>query len=184
MSMGRKEKIVLDGPGVQRALSRIAHEILEQNKGTEDLALVGIPTGGVHLARRLAEKIYDIEKVHVPVGELDVTLYRDDLQILKEPPTLKKTELPSTITEKNIVLVDDVFFTGRTIRAAMDSLIDFGRPKAIQLAALIDRGHRELPIRADYVGKNIPTSRNEVVEVLLEEEGEEDRVIIMGEPDD
>lgn len=179
--MGKQEKVVLDRLGIQRALNRITHEILEHNKGTEELVLVGIRTGGVYLAHRLAVKIYEIEKVHVPAGELDITLYRDDLTSKKNPPVLRKTALPCDITDKNIVLVDDVLFTGRTIRAAMDSLIDFGRPRVIQLAVLIDRGHRELPIRADYVGKNLPTSRDEVVQVFFEEEGEEDRVIIKKE---
>ncbi len=174
-----EEKVILDSQGIQRVLNRIAHEIIEQNKGTENLALVGIRTGGVYIAHRLAEKIYEIEKVQVPVGELDVTLYRDDLMGRKTPPTLKKTELPSTVTAKRIVLVDDVLFTGRTIRAALDGLIDFGRPELVRLAALIDRGHRELPIRADYVGKNIPTSRSDKVRVLLDEEGFEDRVVIL-----
>ena len=163
---------------MQRALNRITHEVLEYNKGTEDLVLVGVRTGGVYLAHRLAAKIFEIEKVRVPVGELDITLYRDDLTTKKNPPVLKKTELPFDITDKSIVLVDDVLFTGRTVRAAMDGLIDFGRPRVIQLAVLIDRGHRELPIRADYVGKNLPTARDEEVCVFLDEEGEEDRVII------
>jgi len=174
----KEEKVILDRLGIQRALNRITHEILEHNKGTEDMALVGVRTGGVYLAHRLAVKIFEIEKVRVPVGELDITLYRDDLTTKKSPPVLKKTALPFDITDQNIVLVDDVLFTGRTIRAAMDGLIDFGRPRAIQLAVLIDRGHRELPIRADYVGKNLPTSRDEEVCVFLDEAGEEDRVII------
>lgn len=168
----------MDRAGIQRALNRVAHEILEHNKGTEDLILAGIRTGGVYLAHRLATKIQEIEKVRVPVGELDITLYRDDLTTKKNPPVLKKTALPGDVTDKIIVLVDDVLYTGRTIRAAMDSLIDFGRPRVIQLAVLIDRGHRELPIRADYVGKNLPTARDELVQVFFEEEGEEDRVVI------
>jgi pyrimidine operon attenuation protein/uracil phosphoribosyltransferase len=176
--MSKEEKVILDRLGIQRALNRITHEILEHNKGTEDLALVGVRTGGVYLAHRLAATIYEIEKVRVPVGELDITLYRDDLTTKKSPPVLKKTALPFDITDKNIVLVDDVLFTGRTIRAAMDGLIDFGRPRVIQLAVLIDRGHRELPVRADYVGKNLPTSTDEVVQTFFEEEGEQDRVMI------
>ena len=176
--MSKEEKVVLDHLGMQRALNRITHEVLEHNKGTEGLALVGIRTGGVYLAHRLAVKIHEIEKVRVPVGELDITLYRDDLTTKKNPPVLKKTALSFDIHDKSIVLVDDVLFTGRTIRAAMDGLIDFGRPRVIQLAVLIDRGHRELPIRADYVGKNLPTSRDEAVQVFFEEEGEEDRVTI------
>jgi pyrimidine operon attenuation protein / uracil phosphoribosyltransferase len=181
MAKNNEERVVLDRMGVQRALNRIAHEILERNRGTENLAMVGIRTGGVYLVHRLVNKIDEIEKVRVPAGELDITLYRDDLSNKVTPPTLKKTELPGDITDKNIVLVDDVLFTGRTIRAAMDSLIDFGRPRVIQLAVLIDRGHREYPIRADYVGKNLPTGRDEIVQVLLEEEGEEDRVTIKKE---
>lgn len=155
----------------------MAHEILERHKGTDDLILVGIRTGGVHLAHRLANKIKEIEKVAVPIGELDITLYRDDLMLKKEQPVLKKTEISCDITDKKIILVDDVLYTGRTIRAAMDGLMDLGRPRMIQLAVLIDRGHRELPIRAEYVGKNLPTSSNEAVKVLFEEDGE-DRVVL------
>jgi len=177
----REEKLVLDRVGIQRALNRITHEILEHHREIEDLVLVGIRTGGVYLAHRLSTKIEEIEKVRIPVGELDITLYRDDLTMKKNPPVLKKTALPGDITDKIIILMDDVLFTGRTIRAAMDGLIDFGRPRVIQLAVLIDRGHRELPIRADYVGKNMPTSRDERVQVFLEEEGDEDRVIITKE---
>jgi pyrimidine operon attenuation protein / uracil phosphoribosyltransferase len=176
--LSNDEKVVLDRPGIQRVLNRITHEILEHNKGTDGLVLVGIRTGGVYLAYRLGIKIQEIEKIRIPIGELDITLYRDDLTTRKKPPTLKKTDLPFDINEKTIVLVDDVLFTGRTIRAAMDSLIDFGRPRVIQLAVLIDRGHRELPIRADYVGKNLPTSREEIVQVHLDEEADEDRVTI------
>jgi len=179
--MAKAEKVILDRLGIQRALNRITHEILEHHREIEDLVLVGIRTGGVYLAHRLVTKIEEIEKVRIPVGELDITLYRDDLMKKKNPPVLKKTALPGDITDKIIILVDDVLFTGRTIRAAMDGLIDFGRPRVIQLAVLIDRGHRELPIRADYVGKNMPTSRDERVQVFLEEEGEEDRVFITEE---
>ncbi len=174
------ERVVLDANEIQRALTRIAHEILERNRGVKEIILVGIRTGGVHLAHRIARRIKEVEEAEVPVGELDITLYRDDLnsRAPNEAPVLKKTTIPCDITDKKIVLVDDVLFTGRTIRAAMDGLVDFGRPRLIQLAILIDRGHRELPIRADFVGKNLPTSREEAVKVLLEEEGEEDRVII------
>ncbi len=175
----RQEKLVMDATEVSRALSRIAHEILEKNKGTEGLALVGIRTGGVHLAHRLIRRIHDIERVTVPIGELDITLYRDDLSLRRDQPVLKKTTIPFNIADVKIVLVDDVLFTGRTIRAAMDGLMDLGRPAEIQLAVLIDRGHRQLPIKANYIGKNIPTSREEQVQVLLEEEGEEDRVTIV-----
>jgi len=152
------EVIILNKTEISRALIRISHEILERNKGAEGIGLVGIRTGGVYLARRLAKKISEIEGESPPVGELDITLYRDDLATRKEYPALKKTEIPFDMSYRKLVLVDDVLFTGRTIRAAMDSLIDLGRPKEIQLAVLIDRGHRELPIRADYVGKNLPTS--------------------------
>ena len=173
------EKIILDRLGINRTLSRIAHEIIEKNRGTTDLVLVGIRTGGIHLANRLRRKISEIEKVELPVGVLDITLYRDDLMTKKEPPVLKTTEIKQDISKKKVILVDDVLYTGRTIRAALDSLMDLGRPEAIELAVLIDRGHRELPIRADFVGKNLPTGRDEKVKVLLEEEGEEDRVVIL-----
>lgn len=174
-----KEKLVMDASEVARAVTRIAHEILERNKGTQNLALVGIRTGGVYLAHRLVKRMLEIERVQVPSGELDITLYRDDLSIRKDQPILRKTTIPFDISDLKIVLVDDVFFTGRTIRAAMDSLMDLGRPAEIQLAVLVDRGHRQLPIRANYIGKNVPTSRDEIVQVFLEEEGEDDRVVIL-----
>ncbi|MDE3019562.1 MAG: bifunctional pyr operon transcriptional regulator/uracil phosphoribosyltransferase PyrR [Nitrospirota bacterium] len=173
------EKLIMDGHEVGRALTRIAHEILERNKGVEGLALVGIRTGGVHLAHRLAKRIQSIEGGAVPIGDLDITLYRDDLALRKDQPILRKTSIPFNISDLKVVLVDDVLFTGRTIRAAMDGLIDLGRPAEIQLAVLVDRGHRQLPIKATYIGKNIPTSRDENVQVFLEEEGEEDRVVIL-----
>lgn len=175
----REEKLVMDAGDIARALTRIAHEILERNKGVKNLALVGIRTGGVHLAHRLAKRIQTIEGVPVQIGELDITLYRDDLSLRKEQPVLRKTSVPFDVSDKIIVLVDDVLFTGRTIRAAMDGLIDLGRPEEIQLAVLVDRGHRQLPIKANYIGKNLPTSRDESVQVMLEEQGEEDRVIIL-----
>jgi pyrimidine operon attenuation protein/uracil phosphoribosyltransferase len=168
----------MDEQGIDRALTRIAHEILEKTQGTTELALVGIRTRGVSLARRLAEKIGAFEAGAPPVGTLDITLYRDDLGLLGEQPMVKATEIPFSIQGKTVVLVDDVLFTGRTIRAALDALIDLGRPRMIQLAVLVDRGHRELPIRPDYVGKNIPTSRREAVAVLLKEHDGEDRVVI------
>lgn len=174
----REKAQVLDEQGIDRALTRIAHEILEKTQGTEGLALVGIRTRGVSLARRIAEKIRAFEAVAPPVGALDITLYRDDLGLLGEQPMVKATDIPFSIKEKTVILVDDVLFTGRTIRAALDALIDFGRPMMIQLAVLVDRGHRELPIRPDYVGKNIPTSRREAVAVLLKEHDGEDRVVI------
>ncbi len=169
----------MDSSEITRALTRIGHEILERNKGTGDLVLVGIRTGGVHLAHRLAHRILEIEGTEVPIGELDITLYRDDLAIRKDQPVLRRTTVPFNISDLKVVLVDDVLFTGRTIRAAMDGLIDLGRPAEIQLAVLVDRGHRQLPIRATYIGKNLPTARNEIVRVLLEEESEEDRVVIL-----
>lgn len=172
------ERVIMDESAITRALNRIAHEILEQNSEAHHLALVGIRTGGVHLAHWLARRIHQFEKIRLPVGEMDVTLYRDDLQTRKNPPVLKKTALPSEITGKNIILVDDVLFTGRTIRAAMDALIDYGRPDFIRLAVLVDRGHRELPIRADHVGKNVPTSPDEIIRVHFKE-GEEHRVALI-----
>lgn len=175
----RSGKLVMDQHEISRALTRVAHEILERNKGTEGLALVGIRTRGVYLAQRIVRRIHDIEKVQLPNGELDITLYRDDLGLRKGQPTLRKTSIPFNIADLKIVLVDDVLFTGRTIRAAMDGLMDLGRPQEIQLAVLVDRGHRQLPIKANYIGKNIPTARDEDVQVFLDEEGEEDRVIIL-----
>jgi len=169
----------MESGDIARAMTRIAHEILERNKGLKELALVGIRTGGVHLAHRLARRLQDIEGAAVPIGELDITLYRDDLALRKEQPVLRRTSVPFDISGKIIVLVDDVLFTGRTIRAAMDGLIDLGRPAEIQLAVLVDRGHRQLPIKATYIGKNIPTSREENIQVLLEEVGDDDRVIIL-----
>ena len=180
--MNMSENIIMDKLGIGRALNRIAHEIIERNKGTERLVLVGIRTCGAHLAKRLSEKIVEIEKCDVPVGILDITLYRDDVMTKKEHPVLRKTEIPFDISGKVVILVDDVLYTGRTIRAAMDGLMDLGRPDMIQLAVLIDRGHRELPIRADYAGKNVPTSGTAKVKVLLSEEGMEDKVIIKEEP--
>jgi len=175
----QQEKLVMDASEVARALTRIAHEILERNKGTQEIALVGIRTGGVHLAHRLARRIQEIERMQVPIGDLDITLYRDDLGIRKDQPVLRKTSIPFNVSDLKVILVDDVLFTGRTIRAAMDGLIDLGRPAEIQLAVLVDRGHRQLPIKANYIGKNIPTSREEIVQVFLEEEGEEDRVVLL-----
>jgi pyrimidine operon attenuation protein/uracil phosphoribosyltransferase len=171
-------KELMNKNDIDRALTRIAHEIIEKNKGTEKLCLVGIQRGGVHLAKRLASKIKLIEKRDIPVGSLDIAFYRDDLNIRKEQPIVRRTEVPFEVTDLKIILVDDVLFTGRSIRAAMDALMDLGRPAIIQLVVLIDRGHRELPIKSDYVGKNIPTSLSETVEVNLVEEGLEDRVIL------
>ena len=175
-----KEKAkILDKEGLERALLRIAHEILEKNKGAKDLCLIGIRNRGAYLASRLAECIEKIDRVNIPVGILDITLYRDDLTLIAAGPVVHKTEIDFDINDKNVVLVDDVLYTGRTIRAALDALIDFGRPRSIQLAVLVDRGHRELPIRADYVGKNIPTAQNETVEVRLEDVDAKDEVVIV-----
>lgn len=171
-------KELMNGKDIDRALTRIAHEIIEKNKGIERLCLVGIQRGGVHLAKRIASKISQIEQKEIPVGLLDIAFYRDDLNIRKNQPVVRRTEVHFEITDMKIILVDDVLFTGRSIRAAMDALMDIGRPASIQLAVLIDRGHRELPIKADYVGKNIPTALNENVEVQLEEEGIADKVVI------
>jgi pyrimidine operon attenuation protein/uracil phosphoribosyltransferase len=179
MEVKKPGRAVMEAQEIMRALSRVAHEIIEKNRGVKDLALVGIRTGGVHLAKRLAVRLKEIEGQDVPVGELDITLYRDDLNSRKGQPTLRKTEIPFDITDLKIILVDDVLFTGRTTRAAMDGLIDLGRPSEIQLAVLVDRGHRQLPIKATYVGKNLPTALNEQVEVFLEEAGEPDRIVII-----
>lgn len=172
---------IMDEQSIQRALMRIAHEILEKNRGTEGLCIVGIRTRGVVLAERVNNCIKQIEGSTVPVGILDITLYRDDLTTIGTQPVVRETLIKFDITDKKVVLVDDVLFTGRTIRSALDALIDFGRPANIQLAVLIDRGHREFPIRADYVGKNIPTSIDQNVKVLLKDVDEkEDQVIIKG----
>ena len=172
----------MDAGEVSRSLSRIAHEILERNRGIEGVALVGIRTGGVHLAHRLAQRILDIEGHGIPIGELDITLYRDDLGLRKDQPILRTTSIPFNITDMKVVLVDDVLFTGRTTRAALDGLMDFGRPAEVQLAVLVDRGHRQLPIKATYIGKNIPASKDEIVQVMLKEKGEDDRVTVMTVP--
>ena len=175
----REKAKVLDKESINRSLMRIAHEILEKNKGTQELCLIGIRNRGAYLAQRLGACIKEIDKQNVPVGILDITLYRDDLTLIAAQPVVHKTEIDFDITDKIVVLVDDVLFTGRTIRAALDALIDFGRPKAIQLAVLIDRGHRELPIRADFAGKNIPTAKNETVEARLVETDGKDEVVIV-----
>jgi pyrimidine operon attenuation protein / uracil phosphoribosyltransferase len=174
----REKAQVLDEAGIERALSRIAHEILERTEGTDGLALAGIRTRGVSLAQRIAARLQAIEGLNVPVGALDITLYRDDLGLKAEVPILRGTDIPFPVAGKTMILVDDVLYTGRTIRAALDAIIDLGRPRMIQLAVLIDRGHRELPIRPDYVGKNLPTARREIVQVRLREHDGEDRVVI------
>ena len=177
------KKMIIDEDGLRRAITRIAHEIVEKNKGTEDLVIVGIKTRGVPLAQRLSERIKEFEGVEVPVGILDITLYRDDLSLIAQQPIVHRTEIPFDINDRKVVLVDDVLYTGRTVRAALDALMDIGRPKLIQLAILVDRGHRELPIRADFVGKNLPTSRDEVVNVNLKEIDEEDSVLLLSSKD-
>lgn len=182
MEVKQASRTVMDAQEINRALTRVAHEIIERNQGVAQVALVGIRSGGVHLAKRLAQKLKDIEGSTVPVGELDITLYRDDLNARKEQPVLRTTEIPFDITDLKVILVDDVLFTGRSIRAAMDGLIDLGRPGEIQLAVLVDRGHRELPIKATYVGKNLPTALEESVEVYLEEAGSPDRVALLTRP--
>ena len=171
-------KILLDKKDIDRSITRMSHEIIEKNKGISSICLVGIQRGGVHIARRLALKLLEIEGADIPVGTLDIAMYRDDIGVRKEQPILRRTEVPCEINNRRVVLVDDVLFTGRSIRAAMDAVMDLGRPAAIQLAVLVDRGHRELPIKADFVGKNIPTSWEETVNVQLEEDGLEDRVEI------
>ncbi len=171
-------KQLLDSKEIDRSLTRISHEIIEKNKGAEGLCLIGIQRGGVHLAERIANKIKNTEGADIPVGSLDISFYRDDFRI-RQPSVIGRTDMPFDVEGKKVVIVDDVFFTGRSIRAALDAIMDMGRPALVQLAVLVDRGHRELPIRADYAGKNIPTSReNERVEVLLEEDGHEDSVIL------
>lgn len=169
---------ILDKENIARSIMRLSHEILEKNKTVNDLAIIGIKTRGAYLADRLAKAIESISNHKLPLGALDITLYRDDLTMIAEQPVIHKTEIDFNLDGKIIILVDDVLYTGRTIRCALDALIDFGRPKAIQLAVLVDRGHRELPIRADYVGKNVPTSIKEAVQVKLKETDGSDAVII------
>jgi len=173
------KKIVMTPEDIRRSLARIAHEIMERNKTTEHLVLVGMHTRGVPLAKRLAANMEDLEGLTIPVGALDISLYRDDLPSLNPQPTVQRTDIPVNIDDKSVVLVDDVLYTGRSTRAAMDALIDLGRPRSIQLAVLIDRGHRELPIRADYVGKNLPSSRHEEIQVQLVETDGTDGVLIV-----
>ncbi|NLM41076.1 MAG: bifunctional pyr operon transcriptional regulator/uracil phosphoribosyltransferase PyrR [Firmicutes bacterium] len=179
-----KEKAqILDREQIRRALTRIGHEIVERNRGTEGVVLVGIRTRGVPLAQRLAQVIERIEGAQIPVGVLDITLYRDDLSSVAEQPIVSHTSMPVSVEDKTVVLVDDVLFTGRTARAALDAIMDLGRPARVQLAVLVDRGHRELPIRADYVGKNVPTSTREIVAVRLMETDQDERVVILERTD-
>ncbi|OLS42036.1 bifunctional pyr operon transcriptional regulator/uracil phosphoribosyltransferase PyrR [Bacillus sp. MRMR6] len=175
-----QKAVVLDAQAINRALTRIAHQIIEKNKGVEDCILVGIRTRGIFLAERLAAKIAEIEGRAISVGELDITLYRDDLTMKtdNQEPLVRGTDIPAEITDKKVVLIDDVLYTGRTVRSGLDALMDIGRPSVIQLAVLVDRGHRELPIRADYVGKNIPTSSTEKIVVQLTEVDQIDQVSI------
>ena len=163
----REKAQIMDEAAMKRAVQRIAHEIIERNKGTSSVVLIGIQRRGVPLARMLAEHIGRVERAEIPTGTLDITFYRDDLSLLAEHPVINGTDIPFGITDKDVVLVDDVLFTGRTTRAAMEAIMDVGRARTIQLAVLIDRGHRELPIRADFVGKNVPTSRNELIAVKI-----------------
>jgi len=174
----QEKKVIMDEIAIKRALIRIAHEIIEKNKGVDKVALIGIRRRGGPLATRLAQLIEEIEGVKVPVGILDITLYRDDLTTLAAQPQVHRTEVFFNINDLNIVLVDDVMYTGRTVRAAMDALIDLGRPRSIQLAVLVDRGHRELPVKADFIGKNVPTSQSEVISVLVKEIDGREEVII------
>ena len=177
--MGKiKRAVVLDSEAMERILVRLTHEILERNQGVEDLVLIGVRRGGVHLSERIRAKIRDVEKVEVPSGVIDITLYRDDVSMGLPRPLVGRTGIPFTLRDKKVLLVDDVLYTGRTVRAAMDALMDFGRPKFIQLAVLIDRGHRELPIQADYVGKKILTSAREDVQVFFREAEGKDEVVL------
>lgn len=169
IDLNKDKAIIMDRTAIHRAINRIAHEIIERNKGIEDIVLIGIQRRGVPLARKIAKMINEFEGTLPPVGILDITFYRDDLSLLDEHPIINGTNIDFSLNNKKVILVDDVLFTGRTVRAAMNAIIDIGRPKMIQLAILIDRGHRELPIRADYIGKNVPTAMNEVVNVNLEE---------------
>ncbi len=165
----KDKAVVMDKNGIERAVTRIAHELVERNKGAQNIALIGIQRRGVPIALRIAERIKKAENVKIPVGILDITFYRDDLSMLSEHPIINDTSIDFSINDKKIVLVDDVLYTGRTVRAAIDAIMDMGRPSLIQLVVLIDRGHRELPVKADYVGKNVPTSRNEIIDVKIEE---------------
>jgi pyrimidine operon attenuation protein/uracil phosphoribosyltransferase len=177
----REKTQIMTEEDIRRALVRISHEIVERNKGVRDLVIIGVARRGDHLARRIARIIEEIENVKVPVGTMDITLYRDDLDLFDRKPTASKTDIPFEIDDKRVILVDDVLHKGRSVRAALDGLMDFGRPASIQLAVLVDRGHRELPIASDYVGKNIPTSRKEWIDVALKEQDGEDRVAIAEE---
>jgi pyrimidine operon attenuation protein/uracil phosphoribosyltransferase len=177
------KKEVVDEVTMKRVLTRITYEIIERNKGVQDIVLIGIKTRGIFIAQRIAERLKQLEHIEVPVGELDITLYRDDKKAQEDEPELHSSDIPFSIEGKEVILVDDVLFTGRTIRAALDAVIDLGRPNRISLAVLVDRGHRELPIRADYVGKNIPTALTEEIIVEMEENDGQDRILIQKEED-
>lgn len=177
----REKTQIMTEEEIRRALVRISHEIVERNKGVQNLAIIGVARRGDHLARRIAKIIQEIEDTKVPAGTIDITLYRDDVNLFDRKPGASKTDIPFDVNDKRIILVDDVLHKGRSVRAALDGLMDFGRPDSIQLAVLIDRGHRELPIAADYVGKNIPTSRKEWINVALKEQDGEDKVSIVEE---
>lgn len=181
-SQGREKALIMDESAVRRTLLRLSHQIIEANKSLDSLVFIGIQRRGVPMAQRLVNMIRESEGIDIPLGVLDITLYRDDLSELAEHPQLNNTDIPFAVVGKTVVMVDDVLFTGRTARAAMDAIIDLGRPRSIQLACLVDRGHRELPIRADYVGKNVPTSSNELISVCLAEIDGEDKVVILERP--
>jgi pyrimidine operon attenuation protein/uracil phosphoribosyltransferase len=182
--MIKQKAVIMDAQQMERALVRIAHEILERNKGVSELVVVGIKRRGATLGKVIAKTLSEIEKTNVPFGALDITFYRDDLQTIAHQPVVNQTEVSFDVTNKVVVLVDDVLYTGRTVRAAIDEILDFGRPKRIELAVLIDRGHRELPIKADYVGKNVPTSQTEIIGVRTIEEDGEQQVIIKEQEDE
>ncbi|MGE5445579.1 MAG: bifunctional pyr operon transcriptional regulator/uracil phosphoribosyltransferase PyrR [Ignavibacteriales bacterium] len=172
-------KVIMDSETMARTISRIAHEILERNKGAKELRIIGIRTRGIHIARRIADKIEELEGIKPPLGTLDITLYRDDFRRRSDMPKVQKTEIPFSVEDKNVILVDDVLYTGRTTRAAIDAIMDYGRPASIQLVVLVDRGHRELPIQADYVGIKVMTLKNENVEVHLKEtDGVNDVIVV------
>lgn len=176
--MTKQKAVIMDAKQVERAMVRIAHEIVEQNMGTKDLMIIGIKRRGDTLGKRIAKLISGIEKTEIPYGAIDITFYRDDLQTIAHQPVVNQTDLHLDVTGKTVILVDDVLYTGRTVRAAIDEILDFGRPRSIELAILIDRGHRELPIKANYVGKNVPTSHKEIIAVRTQEEDGEEKVII------
>ncbi len=173
-----EKTVIMDGTEMRRALRRVAHEIVEANKGTDDLVLLGVQRRGVPLARMIAESIRKIEEVEVPMGSIDITFYRDDLSTIGPAPRVSTTDMPVDVTGKEVILVDDVLYTGRTVRAALDAIMEWGRPKAIRLAVLIDRGHRELPIRPDFVGKNVPTSHKEIIKVKVKEFDDVEKVVV------